>query len=203
MKNQASTYLPGLNTLRFIAAFFVVISHANISLFKLGIYDECKFPFLNRGGDSVDFFFTLSGFLITYLLINELKNTQTISITQFYRRRVLRIWPLYFLIIIIGFIILGVVYPMIYKKAFFETDILSLVLMFVFFIPNFAAKNFMVGLLNPLWSIGVEEQFYLFWAPLVKKFRKHIFSVVLFFLVLSTAFYILLYFDFIKVISCN
>jgi peptidoglycan/LPS O-acetylase OafA/YrhL len=189
MRQHSSTYLPGLNTLRFIAAFFVVISHANISLYKLGVYKECKFAFLNRGGDAVDFFFTLSGFLITYLLINEIKETNTISISQFYMRRVLRIWPLYFLIIIIGFILLGYVYPLLYQKPFFQTDIVDLLLMFVFFIPNFAAKNYMVGLLNPLWSIGVEEQFYIFWAPMVKWFKKYVFTVVLIFLIFSTVFY--------------
>lgn len=49
-------YLPGLNSLRFFAAFFVVISHANISLHKLGIYTLSNLAFLNRGGDAVDFF---------------------------------------------------------------------------------------------------------------------------------------------------
>ncbi|MBU3715366.1 MAG: acyltransferase, partial [Ferruginibacter sp.] len=173
-----SNYLPGLNTLRFIAAFFVVISHANISLYKLGVYAECNFAFLNRGGDAVDFFFTLSGFLITYLLLHEIKKTQTVSVKSFYLRRVLRIWPLYFFLVFIGFILLGLIYPYLYKKPFFETSVIDLFLMFVFFVPNYAAKNYMVGLLNPLWSIGVEEQFYIFWAPLVKFFRKHPYWIV-------------------------
>src|SRR5436190_10849402 len=95
-------YLPGLNALRFFAAFFVVISHAGISLYKLGLQDPGTLVFLNRGGDAVDFFFTLSGFLITYLLIVELNKTGTVSIKQFYLRRIYRIWPLYFLIVVAG-----------------------------------------------------------------------------------------------------
>ena len=49
-------YLPGLNALRFFAAFLVVISHANISLAKLGIYPASELAIVNRGGDAVDFF---------------------------------------------------------------------------------------------------------------------------------------------------
>ena len=94
-------YLPGLNSLRFFAAFFVVISHANISLDKSGISPASSLAMLNRGGDAVDFFFTLSGFLITYLLITELNDTGNISIGRFYLRRVYRIWPLYYLVIAI------------------------------------------------------------------------------------------------------
>lgn len=192
-------YLPGLNSLRFFAAFFVVISHANISLHKLGIYTLSNLAFLNRGGDAVDFFFSLSGFLITYLLIGEIHKTRTVSIRQFYLRRVFRIWPLYFLIVAIGFFLLGYVYPKMYHQPFFGFTIPEGLLMFILFVPNYAAKNFTVGLLNPLWSIGVEEQFYLFWAPMVKIFRNYLKAMIVFFLFVSTGFYVLIYNQFIKV----
>lgn len=192
-------YLPGLNALRFFAAFFVVISHANISLDKLGIHKASNLAFLNRGGDSVDFFFTLSGFLITYLLIVEIHKTGNVSIRQFYLRRVFRIWPLYFLIVTIGFVLLGYVYPKLYHKPFFNFTIPEGLIMFVFFVPNYAAKNYTVGLLNPLWSIGVEEQFYLFWAPLVKIFRNKLKGMVITFGVVSTLFYVAIYTHLVKV----
>ena len=188
-------YLPGLNTLRFFAAGFVVISHANISLDKLGIYPASTWAFVNRGGDAVDFFFTLSGFLITYLLIAEVNNTGTISIKQFYLRRVYRIWPLYFLVVAIGFILLGYIYPALYHQPFFSFKIPEGLLMFIFFIPNYAAKNFPVGLLNPLWSIGVEEQFYLFWAPMVKYFKKYLLAMILTFICVSLIFYSCVYYQ--------
>lgn len=191
-------YLPGLNTLRFFAAFFVVISHANISLHKLGIYTASTLALVNRGGDAVDFFFSLSGFLITYLLLVEIKKTGTVSIRQFYLRRVFRIWPLYFLIVAIGFFVLGYVYPKIYHQPFFSFTIPEGLLMFILFVPNYAAKNFTVGLLNPLWSIGVEEQFYLFWAPLVKVFRNHIKWMIACFVLVSTSFFVILNMHVIK-----
>lgn len=182
-------YLPGLNALRFFAAIFVVISHAGISLSKLGVLPSTSLAFLNRGGDAVDFFFTLSGFLISYLLIIEINQTGTISIRQFYLRRVLRIWPLYFFIVIIGFFLLGYVYPKVYNQSFFSFSIPEGLLLFLFFLPNYAAKNYTVGLLNPLWSIGVEEQFYLFWAPLVKIFRKNLLVMIILFIAISIIFY--------------
>ena len=52
----------------------------------------------------VNFFFVLSGFLITYLLLSEKKSFGKISIGNFYLRRMLRIWPVYYLTLIIGFI---------------------------------------------------------------------------------------------------
>jgi len=183
--------LKGLNSLRFFAAFFVILSHANISLDKLGIYRHSGLAFLNRGGDAVDFFFTLSGFLITYLLILEINKTGTVSIKRFYLRRIFRIWPLYFLIVLLGFLILGWLYPKIYGSNYFSFSIVDGLLMFVLFIPNYAASNYPVGLLNPLWSIGVEEQFYLFWAPLVKFFRRWLLYMIVIFLLFSSLFYVL------------
>lgn len=50
----------------------------------------------------VIFFFVLSGFLITYLLLEERRVSATVSIKKFYMRRILRIWPLYYLIVILG-----------------------------------------------------------------------------------------------------
>jgi peptidoglycan/LPS O-acetylase OafA/YrhL len=96
---KQENYLPGLNTLRFFAAFLVIISHAQQSVNKLNISNFTA-PILNRGKDGVEFFFVLSGFLITYLLCKEINKTNTVSIKDFYLRRVFRIWPLYFIIIL-------------------------------------------------------------------------------------------------------
>jgi peptidoglycan/LPS O-acetylase OafA/YrhL len=106
-------YVPGLNSLRFFAAFVVIISHANQSLLKPGLDLPVNLlPVFQKGGDAVDFFFTLSGFLITYLLIDEKKETGTISLKNFYLRRVFRIWTLYFIVLAIGFGFFAVVYPL-------------------------------------------------------------------------------------------
>jgi peptidoglycan/LPS O-acetylase OafA/YrhL len=191
-------YLKGLNSLRFFAAFFVIISHANISLIKLGIYQSGNWAFLNRGEDAVNFFFTLSGFLITYLLLLEIKETGSVAIKEFYLRRIFRIWPLYFLVVTIGFFLLTIIYKKIYGTPYFTFNTFEGLLCFIFFLPNYMAVNYHVGLLYPLWSIGVEEQFYLFWAPLVKFFRKNMVAFLSLFAVLSTIFYCLIYYGHIN-----
>ena len=102
-----SSYLPGLNTIRFFAAFFVLIAHAFEALNKNGILGTHNEAFFHRGKDAVELFFTLSGFLITYLLLAEIKKTSNVDVKFFYFRRIIRIWPLYFFCLFTGLFILG------------------------------------------------------------------------------------------------
>ncbi len=182
-------YLKGLNSLRFLAAAFVIISHGQQSISKLGFEKCADWTLFNRGGDAVEFFYVLSGFLITYLLRGELGRTGTISIRSFYMRRVFRIWPLYFLIVAIGFGFLGVVYPRITGQSFFDFPIWKGMVLFFCFLPNLATSMYSMGLLFPLRTIGVEEQFYLFWATVVKKFRRKLQYLIGSFIVISYAWY--------------
>ena len=184
-------YFPGLNGLRFIAAFFVLISHVHHSAVKVGYAIPASVIF-DRGAAAVDFFFTLSGFLITYLLLQEHGESGTVSIPRFYMRRVRRIWPLYFLVLTIGFVTFEIVYPLVFHGRYFEFPAAKGLLLYILFLPNAMSAFYKVGLLNPLWSIGVEEQFYLFWAPFVKLFRRHLFPVLLAFTILLSTFHILL-----------
>ena len=95
MPGQHKVHLKGLNGLRAIAALAVVVLHTSIGLGPFGL------PW-NRLGNQlgmfgVTIFFSLSGFLITYLLLLEKNDCGDISVKDFYIRRILRIWPLYFL----------------------------------------------------------------------------------------------------------
>lgn len=137
-------YFPNLNGLRFFAAFSVMIYH----YFGKDIID---------GRYGVTLFFVLSGFLITYLLLVEKNQSKTISIKKFYVRRLLRIWPLYFLIVLIG------------SVCFYQQNDDSLIgsgglLYYLLFLPNLA---FVLGkslsFASILWSVGAEEQFYMIW----------------------------------------
>ncbi len=107
--------------------------------------------------NAVNFFFVLSGFLITLLLLRERIASKRISIRNFYIRRSLRIWPLYYAIALIGLF----VFPRLFGTSYPLTATTPLQLLLVLaLLPNFA------GLTAPLvhlWSIGVEEQFYAFW----------------------------------------
>ena len=164
--------------MRFFAALLVLLHHSATIGRKYGLFDLENVGLFRNGANAVNFFFVLSGFLITYLLQKEQSQTQNINIKQFYLRRIRRIWPLYFLLIAIGTIFLplaisisGLDYQMPYSIG-------QTWYYFLFFCPIMVLHIYGHHLLEPLWSIGVEEIFYLMWAPLVKFFKKHLPEVI-------------------------
>lgn len=174
--------LPNLNELRFIAASLVLIYHIDAGLVRNHYKNEyySLFPF-NFGSLGVVLFFVLSGFLITWLLLKE-KETTGISVKRFYLKRMLRIWPLYYLIIIICFLFLNDLPFLKWNTiAPIQTIIIDkglLVFLLIIICPNVAllfASS--LGYANPTWSIGVEEQFYLIWPHIMKTRRPIIYII--------------------------
>lgn len=160
-------YLPGLNGIRAIAALSVAFSHINN---RFDYYNLPKSELLDLANFGVTIFFTLSGFLITYLLLQEIEKTGTIDVKKFYMRRVLRIWPLYYLYLFLIVCLTGI------ENAQWP------LLFYLFIMPNFQK---LAGVLLPLmlghyWSLGVEEQFYAFWPWIVKK-SKVFFKFLIYF----------------------
>lgn len=159
-------YFENLDALRFVAAFAVFIFHyfRDIKAFYPGIEENKLFKFAlmfaDKGGLGVNFFFVLSGFLITYLILHEKKHKGSFNLFHFLLRRTLRIWPLYFIIVLIGF----VVFPLIFDSY----STLHNPVMYLFFLANFdEIKNGLhdsVNFLTAPWSVAVEEQFYLVWS---------------------------------------
>ncbi|MBD1364606.1 acyltransferase [Mucilaginibacter sp. ZT4R22] len=148
---KAYLYFANLDGIRAIAALMVVLSHIQLHKKLQGIQHQDLIDFKNFGKIGVTIFFTLSGFLITYLLLEEKKRFKKVSFKAFYIRRILRIWPLYFLLILVGFF----VYP---AEGSMHALWLSLFLM-----PNVAfCMKLLPNIFDPIWSIGVEEQFYIF-----------------------------------------
>jgi len=103
-------YFGGLNELRAIAALGVVTHHIEqikgMNGFS-GLNENLSFLIHNLGKASVDLFFVLSGFLISFLLLQEKENNfGKINIKKFYYRRIFRIWPLYYFIMFISFIVI-------------------------------------------------------------------------------------------------
>lgn len=178
MKKQ-KIYFPNLNGLRFIAAFLVIIHH--IEQFKLFFDIESYWstiPFVRIVGKlGVVLFFVLSGFLITYLLLAEEFTFKKISIRQFYMRRILRIWPLYFLIISLALFILPNI--SIFTIPGFGKDIAYSNLawklgLYVIFLPNLVLSVYgVVPYASHTWSIGAEEQFYLVWPVILRYVKKY------------------------------
>lgn len=170
-------YFEGLNGLRFFAALAVIITHIELTknFFKIQNCWQSSTLIFNLGGLGVYFFFVLSGFLITYLLIIEKQKTGTVAVKKFYIRRVLRIWPLYFLILIVGFFVLPNFkqIDIQYQKVYFEQNFFPNLILFLFMLPNLAFSIFpAVPHIGQLWSIGVEEQFYIAWPLIVKQSAK-------------------------------
>lgn len=169
-------YLPGLDALRFFAAFAVIVAHIELLKQQLDVENNYEFILrLNLGGLGVYFFFVLSGFLITYLLMHEKERTGAIAIKKFYIRRLLRIWPLYYFVTLLGMFVLPHFEMMNipWLQQFYEPNWNSNLILFLLMLPN-VALAFMPAVphIGQLWSIGVEEQFYLLWPVLFSKAKK-------------------------------
>lgn len=177
MFENRALYFPGLNGLRAVAAIAVVLSHTTVYLgeFNLDPHIIGSLPNGNpKGIDLSDFavsiFFALSGFLITYLLLTE-DRAGEINIKNFYIRRILRIWPLYYFyyILVLIFVHIWGIPHAEYTNFFY-----------IFFsanVPKILDEK--SDLLGHYWSLGVEEQFYLFWPWIVKKWTRHLkFSIL-------------------------
>jgi peptidoglycan/LPS O-acetylase OafA/YrhL len=173
-------YFNGLNALRFFAAYLVVLHHAEQIRLKYHLFSLKHFSLFNNGGVGVSFFFVLSGFLITYLLLKEQRKTNDISIRNFYVRRVLRIWPLYFMLVGIGTLALPFMIKVMHINYVMPYHFTQVFGYYLFFMPFMVNVIFGHHLLEPLWSIGVEELFYLSWAPAFKFLKNYLLEIIIF-----------------------
>lgn len=177
-------FFANLDGLRAIAALSVVLYHCSlwIPFPQTDFYNYTNFllGFGDQGGlFGVKFFFMLSGFLITYRLISEDTKNGSIHLFSFYIRRCLRIWPLYYASVIVGFWII---------PSIFDDQIAhSTPFLYLIFAANYdhifnGSPSF--STLGVQWSVCVEEQFYLIWPLCIiiaARFRS-----MAFFLIAST-----------------
>jgi len=172
-----SFYIPALDGLRVLACLMVFAHHGLPNSLNGRVspaVDGWWHALIDFGAYGVTIFFALSSFLITRLLIMEREATGDINIRDFYLRRVLRIWPVYFFVVFLG----AVVGPAIEGVPLGP----ALLLRFLTFNGNYAQvagaqPPYAIGI---LWSVCVEEQFYLVWPHVVKHRRGRALGVVLF-----------------------
>ena len=196
--NVDRVYFPNLNGLRFIAALMVIVHHIEQYKSIYGLPNNFSSTTIQIFGElGVVLFFVLSGFLITYLLLEEESKTGTIIIRNFYVRRILRIWPLYFLIVILALLILPNI-PMFVLPDYDRTEVYSRlagkIFLYLFFLPNLVSPLFgIVPYASLTWSIGTEEQFYLTWPVLLRSIKKYrlllMFLIVFGYLFIARALY--------------
>ncbi len=166
-RTQRRFYQPELDGLRFYAFLGVFVCHT--LPFDGAFYRRFHLPMpwlwgaiAKSGAAGVDLFFALSAFLITSILLREREQTDGISLRHFYLRRILRIWPLYFLLIAVGVVLAHTMasqrLPWYYVAGY------------LLFAGNWVHAVFgrPESICSPLWTVSIEEQFYLLWPLLMK-----------------------------------
>jgi peptidoglycan/LPS O-acetylase OafA/YrhL len=166
VKNIHFEHLDGLRFLCFLSVFLYHSFHTESTAIQgAPLYRFVDEHIFGNGNMGVNFFFVLSGFLITYLLIAEKQLNHQIDVPRFWLRRILRIWPLYYCCVLFGFY----AFPMLKTLLGQTPNETATVGYYLAFLSNFdlIAQGLPdASILGVLWSVAIEEQFYLLW-PLV------------------------------------
>jgi peptidoglycan/LPS O-acetylase OafA/YrhL len=162
---EERVYFPELDGMRFIAFLLVYLFHEGVppSVLAQIVGSKVANALRSNGGYGVQLFFILSGYLITTLLLREETRYGRIALRAFWIRRTLRIWPLYYLIVFIGFFVLLPAESS-FRSPHFSSTVKTHFLPFLLFLGNWSmALNLPIesDALSVLWSVCVEEQFYL------------------------------------------
>lgn len=167
--SAAKDHLPNLDGLRTLAAFTVVFGHCHaICAFPIGPDSSLqwfKHLLFEQGVRGVEFFFVLSGFLITRIVLREQTSEGGFHLKLFWLRRILRIWPVYFLVAAIGGMA-GLIWPALAMPH--NRWLLILTFLENFDLLHLIQQGLSYGLIvSVLWSVSIEEQFYLFYPILL------------------------------------
>lgn len=181
-------YFPSLDGFRLLYCLVVVLIHTEMvkKISQLTNPDDARDVFKSFakhdnwymiiGELAVSFFFMLSGFLLTYILLSEKEKTGTVSVKKFYIRRILRIWPLYYLLVVLALFVLPQIpffdFPPYTERL--NDKFVQKTLLFLSLLSNiavFSYKQQLYPYLSQTWSLGVEEQFY-FVLPWAIKYGK-------------------------------
>lgn len=200
--NVRAGYYPRLDVVRSVACLVVIFSHLLgerlLQLFPaIPSWADRVFRFFAvNGSGGVRIFFVLSGFLITHLMIKEIDERGRLDIRAFYVRRALRIWPLYAVVLLMGFALVPLAARLAHTGDMMPGERFW---PYALFLGNFEALALRQAganaslVIGPTWSVAIEEQFYLVW-PLIISFahprRLTVISTVVTALVAAAAFVI-------------
>ncbi|HEY1527818.1 MAG TPA: acyltransferase [Candidatus Angelobacter sp.] len=163
-------YRPELDALRFFAFLGVFIFHAaprTMDFYNAAGYPQwlsnLLIPTFGAGAYGVDLFFALSAYLITSLLLRERSATGALDLRGFYVRRILRIWPLY-----LGFVAFAAIAAKVLPWQYLP---MRYVVGYSLLAGNwiYAFYGLPASFATPLWTVSIEEQFYLAWPLALRK----------------------------------
>src|SRR4029077_18657363 len=180
---SSAFYHPELDVLRFWAFLMVFACHASSRLdFPTRIPAALQRLVFRAGACGVDLFFCLSAYLITEILLRERRIKGSLDVRSFYVRRILRIWPLYFV-----FLAFTIVVAPIFMKI--ESLSWPQAIMFLSLVGNWA---YLLGPVHSsvgiLWSVSIEEQFYLTWPLLIKRHALNLRQICIVLLLTATLY---------------
>ncbi len=175
-------YYPHLDTIRGLSFLAVFTFHAYKPFLKKSTINDFIRFFLNNLNIGLEVFFVLSAFLLTILGLKEYKKNGNFSFKNYFIRRALRIWPLYFLLMFFTFIVIKMV-----AAKMGQQMTLPAPYWYLFFIANYCNTPH-VFFLKFLWTLSVEEQFYLLWGLCLLLFQKKLKTMMIVFTAVSIVF---------------
>ena len=153
-------YRPEIDGLRALAVMSVIIFHAGFEI----NYNNETYTLLPGGYLGVDVFYVISGYLISYLILQKLKSN-SFSFLDFYERRARRLLPTLFLIILLSLVAGYILMLPNQLKDLSSSAISSLLFVsniWFYFTDNYFAESSLLKPLLHTWSLSIEEQFYIF-----------------------------------------
>lgn len=171
-------YVPELDGLRGIAVLAVVFYHCEARLRYAPVHRVVEW-----GWAGVNLFFVLSGFLITGIILDSRDDPHFFR--NFYARRSLRIWPVYVLLLLLVFTLVPLTFSGFWsavdqtRHAPWPYLVLFVQNLFVLSLP---------GTIGPTWSLAIEEQFYVAWAPLARFVRNRNLMIALVLVIIASPF---------------
>lgn len=185
---KKASYFENLDATRFFGFFHVFLAHCffttNSQIASSGAF-EIATKNVRSGFLGLDYFFVLSSFLLTWLALSEIQKTREFHPGLFLIRRGLRLWPLYLLLVFAtyGFVALS-------GDAFSISELPPIRVFLLFYSNIWMSLNGQdfLFLLVFFWSIAAEEQFYLFWAFVMRFLSKYLLAVITIMIATSLVF---------------
>ncbi|WP_141731612.1 acyltransferase family protein [Oligoflexus tunisiensis] len=187
-KPAAQGHIPALDGIRGLAILMVLCVHFFVTFTPQNFFELSLQKLSGYGTLGIDLFFMLSGFLITGILMDTKADAQYLR--NFWVRRFLRIFPLYYLVLLLVMLVL-LLLPEALQPAYAKVwDAMPWAWTYLLNFYIAAEGSWSVPYIGHFWSLAVEEQFYLVWPLLVYRLaERHLMHLCAALVILSTAFH--------------